>query len=308
MLTLLATSAMAAVLCGDQIAVVQAEPPAVVRRAPLPAAGIALFAAPDGRLVVPLTATDATAVVAVDGSARTWEGRLFPLFFDEIDRMLAVFPGQLVTLSYPDRVVIERVLLEGVDGVWRVACSRDGRLAAVVPARDRTQLVMAATRRGGLEVKAQLAAAAEVVTASPDAGYAVAGLADGNLQLVVPGGPSWLGPAGSPGRVTALVITADGRDLLAAVSQGGSGAFASHRIDPGGDEPLRLRRVTPLAAPVLGLAYADHDTLFVLTPEGVSVYTRRGRRFEGSVSLEGGTEIVALPGVARSLGPEWSDD
>lgn len=308
MLTLLATSAVAAVLCGNQVAVVQAEPPTVVRRTQLPESGIALFAAPDGRLVVPLNSLDATAIVTAEGSARTWEGRLFPLFFDEIDRMLAVFPGQLVTLSYPDRVVIERVPLQGIDGVWRAACSRDGRLAAIVPARDRTKMVLTATRRGGLEATAQLAAAAEVVTAAPDAGFAVAGLADGNLQLVVPGGPTWLGPAGSAGKVTSLAITADGRDLLVSLAGKGAGAFVSHRIDPGKEEPLRLRRVTRLAAPVLGLAFAADDSLFVLTPEGVSVYTRRGRRFEGSVSLEGGTEIVALPGVARSAMPEWSED
>jgi len=307
MLHLLATAATAAVLCGGEIALVQAEPPEIVRRLPLPGTGATLFAAPDGRMVVPLAGADATVVVGGDGPPERWEGRLFPLFFDEVDRMVVVFPGTLATLSYPERVVLERVPLTGVEGAWRAACSRDGRLAAVVPAHDRTSLVLSGTRRDGADARAALAAPAQVVAVAPDAGFAVAGLVDGTLQLVVPGGPSWIGTAGGRGRVTALAIADDGRELIAGTAADGAGAVAGHTVDEGKEAPLRLRRVSELDAPVIGLALASDGTLFVLTPEGVTVLARRGRRQVGTVSLAGGTELVALPAAPRSLAPKWDE-
>jgi hypothetical protein len=299
--------AVAAVLCEREVAVVRTDPLTVVARSPLPAPGVALFAAPDARVVVPLEGSDGTAVVQADGSVRRWPGRIFPLFFDEVDRMYVVVPGLVMTLAYPERVEIERARVTGLGGVWRAACSRDGRLVAIVPAGgQRRELVLAEPRPGGIVTHVKLAETAELVAVAPDGAWVVVAGRGGELELVSPDGPGWHGKVGTAGAIEAFAVSADGRDLAVVLSVAGGGALAGMRIDPERDAPLRIKFVTVLANPPNGVAFAGDDVL-VTTADGVVWLRRRGRKVAGSMALTGARAISVLPASPQSTVPAWSD-
>jgi len=131
--SVLLAAALAAVLCPHEVVFVDTGTGAIVRRVDLAADGVAVFAAPDRRVVVPLATGDRTVVVEASGKVEHWQGRVFPMFFADFDRMHVVLPGALATLSYPERISLLQIPLPGVAGARREACSADGRLVAVVP-------------------------------------------------------------------------------------------------------------------------------------------------------------------------------
>ncbi|HUK14131.1 MAG TPA: hypothetical protein VLW17_12585, partial [Thermoanaerobaculaceae bacterium] len=167
-------AAVAAVLCPGQVAFVDLSAGEVVRRVAIPVDGAALFAAPDGRVVVPARDADATVVVAPAGRVERWKGRLFPLFFDQPDRLHTVLPGALATLSYPERLPLARIELPGVDGARRAATSSDGRLVAIVPAPPpAASLVLVAALEGSGGRALALGGDAVRLAVAPDGGFAI---------------------------------------------------------------------------------------------------------------------------------------
>jgi len=300
-------AAVAAVLGSREVVMVQVAPLAVVSRAALPAEGIAIFAAPDGRLVVPLAGLDATAIVQPDGTLRQWPGRLFPLFFDEVDRMYALVPGLITTLAYPERVEIERAPVDGLGGVWRAACSRDGRLVAIIPAAgERRELIFAEPRPGGAVVRAGLTGTGEFVVVAPDAAWAIVATAEGGLELVAPTGPAWHGRVAAAGELSALSLSEGGDDLLVGMKHADGGLLVGFRVEPGKPEPLRRKFSTPIDQPPVGVATAGADVL-VTTSSGVVWLVRGGRKLGGSLALAGARGLAIVPDVPRSVAPAWSD-
>ncbi len=309
MLALAALAATAAVLCGPDVVLVRTDGPAVVRRAALPGEGVAVFAAPDRRVFVPLAATDQTAVVAADGTVSTVEGRFFPLFFDEPDRMLAVLPGSLLLASYPERLPLERMPLAGVTGAWRAACSRDGRMAAVITAGEgRRVLVLAGTRPGTPVARVGLPAPATALAVAPDGGWVAVGLEGGRVCLASLGRPGAVSaPVAVGGEVGAVAVSADGRVVVAgARTSGGGGSIVGLAVRTDAEDPLKVRFSTPLPAGVRDVAVTA-DGVVAVAGEGLAVLDKGGRRLKGMVPLSGPSMVVVLPERATSTVPAWSD-
>jgi len=181
-------AAMAAVLGGGEVVFVDTVAGRVVSRVALGAEGAAVFAAPDGRVVVPMADTDATLVIPREGAAERWAGRVFPLFFDQSDRMHVVSTGRVTTLSYPERLPLARIEVAFLAGARRAAVSSDGRLVVVIPVGGpASSLVVVATGPTGGVSRVELPADARAIAVAADGNWFVAGLADGRVALVLPG-------------------------------------------------------------------------------------------------------------------------
>jgi len=279
----------------------------VARSARLPADGLAVFAAPDGRAVVPLSAEDATAVVDTSGKVESWPGRLFPLFFADFDRMHAVLPGALVTLSYPERVQIARLPLAGVPGARRAACSADGRLVAIVPAAPGVNaLVLVAALEGGDTSRVELDGDATAVALHPEGAFALTATGGGVVEVAGEGRSRPLGMIDLGGEVRALAFTADGRGALAGCANGSAGAIVGIRVDPAAKSPLKERFRTPLPRGVVAVA-AGEDEVVALTDDTLVVLSADGKRVRRRIAVAGGTDVALLPTRPRSAVPAWSD-
>ena len=299
-------AAVAAVLAPEKVVFVSTADGAVVQTVRLPGRGIAIFAAPDQRVVVPLRDEDATAVVAPTGSVERWPGRVFPLFSSEYDRMGVVLPGMLVTLSYPERLPLFRVPLEGVPGAVRAACSEDGRVVALIPsgAGGRT-LVVVAAMEGGTAQTVALAGDATSVVMADESGMAVT--ANGETLEAAALGEMRARPAlGVGGEVRSLCRVPPGGVILAGVEMGGAGGVVGLRVDPKARQPLRELFRTPLPAPVVALAAAEED-LVAVSGDEIVVLARKGRRVARTVTVPGAYDVALLPSTAKSTVPQWGD-
>ncbi len=301
--------AAVAALLPNQVAYVTTDPVAVTATVRLPTPGAALFAAPDGAVLVPLADRDATAVIGPGRSVETWKGRTFPLFFDEIDRMYVVVPGGLMVLSYPERLVLGRSAVQGLDGAYRAACSDDGRVVAAVRPTARRELLVLAPRGDLRTWPTVLTGEADDVVVGPDGGWVLAGLADGALELVPVGAaaPHFVLPVGGAA-VVGLTVTAEGREAAAVVAgrNGEPDRLVTVRVKPGARQPLKVRTDVPLPAPSRAVVAAG-DRLVVATSSGVLVYSRRGKKLEGALDLGPTADLTALPERPRSVVPDWGE-
>jgi hypothetical protein len=305
-MTALATLAVvAAVLSGQSVSFVDAEAAALLVRLPLPGEGAAIFAAPDGRVLVPLLGSDATAVIPLQGKSERWTGRLFPLFFDEFDRMYVILEEEIAALSYPERVSLLRRDVDGVRGAWRAGCSADGRVVAVVPADDRGQLVVLAPRDPRFTRKVALTAAAVAVSVSPDGGWVAVAEQGGNVEVLSSGSADRVAlKIGA--EIKAMALASSGEWLVVATSQGGVFTLTGVRVR-GAAKPLKVRFESSLAEEPRAVALTDKDAL-VVSPPALMIFDQFGRRFRGRVDLEDGRGVAVLPAQVMSVVPDWGDD
>lgn len=173
---------------------------------------VGVFVAPDGALWLPSADSDETVVARPGQPTETVAGRLVPLFFREPDRLYAVFPGELVALSYPERVRIASWPLRHELAPSFAVCSDDGRVVAVLAVAPKVQVVLLFPFDQGQTVTLPLAG-------FPDPQRLA--LSDGFLAV---GGEGRVGvwPVGAtegvltdvPGKVVDVAWAPDGRQLF----------------------------------------------------------------------------------------------
>jgi hypothetical protein len=300
-------AAVAAVLCPHQVVFVDTSKGAVTSTVELPGDGLAVFAAPDGRVVVPLADEESTSVVAASGKVEQWNGRVFPMFFADFDRMHVIMPETLATLSYPERVLLVRMPLAGVGGVRRAACSADGRLVAIVPSgSDDRVLVMVAALEGGALSRVRLSTDAHAAALAPDGAFAVVISTSGSVEVAAAGQPHSLGVLDLQGRASAVVATPDGRGVLVGLARGKGGEIVGLRVDPSAKRPIKERFRTIVRGAVLALAIGE-DEVIATTNEGLVVLSRGGTKVRRELALVGAGEVALLPARPRSAVADWTD-
>jgi hypothetical protein len=305
--TLAALALVVAVVGNGELVVVDTSEPRVLRSVALPGRGVAVFAAPDGRWLVPLEASDETAVVGSGGAVERWRGRLFPLFFDEPDRLHTVMPGLVATLSYPERVLIGRTPVPALQGARRSVCSRDGRVvAAIVPEPAPGSLVLAAA--GGLRTSSVLPLQTEAtsVAVAPAGQWAAVGLTAGGVGVVAFGAESFGGTATLAGPVHAVAATDDGALVLAGVELGAAGALVGLRVDPAKKNVVVEKFATPTEHPVRTVATAGEEVV-ALAGDLVLVFGRNGRQPRGRLEVAGAHGVAIGFEKSRSVVPQWSE-
>lgn len=299
-------AAVAAVLAPERVLFVETTRGVVLRSVELPGVGLAIFAAPDGRVMVPLQGEDGTAVVAPAGNVERWPGRVFPLFFADYDRMHVVLPGVLATLSYPERLMLERVPIEGLPGARRAACSNDGALVAVIPAVSGARaLLLVAALEGGTVRQVELAGDATHVIVAPSGAFVVVASGD-TLAAAVLGEARTRASLRVGGEVRSLCLLPNGRDVIAGLATGAAGELVAMRVDPRAQQPLKERFRTPLGAPAVAVATADEDVA-AISGDALVVLIRGGRRIGRQVVVPGARDVAVLPARARSTVPAWTD-
>jgi hypothetical protein len=300
-------AAVAAVLTPDRVVFVDTVKGAAVRSVELPGEGVAVFAAPDGRALVPLRGEDATAVVSPAGLVERWPGRLFPLFFSQDDRMYVVLQGALATLSYPERLPLERVRLDGLPGAWRGACSWDGETVAIIPAIPGGRVLLLAEVLGVERVlQVGLAGEATHVVLAPTGAFAVTAAAE-SLEVAVAGEPIARPALATGGVVRALCLLPNGWDVVVGLERDGAGAVLVVRADPGSKKtPLKERSRVPLPAPVIAVAAAGEE-IAAISGDQVVMLARGGHKIARQFSLPGAWDIAVLPEKFRSTVPTWGD-
>jgi hypothetical protein len=305
--SMLLAAALAAVLCPHEVVFMDTGTGAVVRRVDLAADGLALFAAPDGRIVVPLATADGTAVVDASGKIERWQGRVFPLFFADFDRMHVVLPGALATISYPERVSLLQIPLPGLVGARRAACSADGRLVAVVPSGpEGNSVTFVAVLEGGSSSHVRLGGEASAIALAPRGDFAVVATGGGVVEVTGTGQAHSLGTVDLAGRVRSLACTADGRGALVGLESRKGGEIVGLRVDISAKEPLKERFRTPLSAGVKAFAVTG-DEVVALAGDVLLVLSADGRKVRRKVTLTGAFGVALLPSRPRSAVPPWSD-
>lgn len=300
-----AMAAVAVVLGSGTVSFVDTAAATVVERVALPGEGAALFVAPDGRVVVPLMADDATVIVQPHGRSERWDGRVFPLFFDEFDRMYVITSGALAALSYPERVPLFSRELTGVSGAWRAGCSADGRIVALVSAADRRRITILSARERTQTRNGSLAAAALAVAVSPDGRWIAVAEEGGTIEVLDSALPQ-AAAVSVGGEIVAMALAPDGQSLIVATSESGAGRLVGLRVR-GAAKPPKQRFVRPLAEAPVGLALAD-DEAVVVTRGSLLVFGKLGRKLLRRIELEGGRAVAVLPAQVTSAVPEWGDE
>ena len=235
-----------------------------------------------------------------------WPGRVFPLFFADWDRMYAVLPGVLATLSYPDRLLLGRVPLEGVSGARRAACSDDGRLVAVIPATPGARVLVLVVALGATVVQpVSLAGEAAHVVVAPTGAFAVIASGD-TLEVAVVGEPAARPGVDVGGEVISLCMAPRGRDVLAGLATGTAGELVGVHVDPKARRPLKEQFRTRLPGPVVAVTAAG-DRVAALSGDSLVVLSGGGLRIGKQVPLAGGRDIAVLPEKGKSTVPAWGD-
>lgn len=300
-------SAVVAVLGPGEVVLVGVESASVRARVPLPEPGAAVFAAPDGAVLVPLTRSDATAVVRVDGRVKVEQGRLFPLFFDEFDRMFVVMPEQLALLAYPQRVTIREIALPGVAAIRHAAVTANGLAVALVGAAPQSPGAWVVVAGGeGRLLPVAVPCLAERVALAPNGEWLAVGCAGGQLALAGIGGAGTQVMAVG-GEIAAMAVDESGRELLLAVAQGdGRGALVRLRIRPGASPPAKERWRQPLPRPPRALAISG-ATVLVLDERGLAVWARGGRRLAGEAAIPEGIGLALLRETVGAMPESWGE-
>ncbi len=297
-------AAVAAVLGDGVVSFVDVAAASLLAERLLPAGGVALFAAPDGRVLVPLEDRDATAVIAANGTTLEWPGRIFPLFFDEYDRMVLVLPGEFAILSYPERVPLVRGPLPLPAGAWRAACSHDGRVVAVVSADDRRRLLLFSPYDPRVSKTVTLQRAAVALSVAPDGSWVAVAEEGGSVELRGSSGTAGT-VATVGGEIRAVAVAKDAGTLVLAVSDGGRGRLVGLAVR-GPTKPLKTRFTSPLDEEPLDVAVTERQAI-VVSSTGVKIFDGLGRRPRTGVALAGGWRVVVVPTHVASVVPDWGD-
>jgi hypothetical protein len=297
--------AVAAVLASDRVVFADTSTGKVLREVVLPGPAVAVFAAPDGRVVLPLAGSDETVVVAPTGALERWPGRVFPVFVDESDRMQIVLPELLLVTSYPERLPILRVPLPGLKTPWRTVATRNGILTAICASPGERRLLVAVTEPGALQRQVRLAGEPRALVMAPHGEWIAVGLAD-SVQAVIGGEPQARPPLRVDGSVRALTVSSDGRDVVAGTAAGGGGTIVFLRVNAKAEKGMKTRDAVPLAAAVDALA-ADGDDILVVSGDALVVLGKHGRKPVRTVAIPGARQIAVLPAQPASIIPQWSE-
>jgi len=303
----IALAAVAAVLGSSEVVFVEVEQRVVLARVALPEPGAAIFAAPDGAVIVPLTHREATAVVRANGRVRVEPGRIFPLFFDEFDRMFVVMPEQLVLLAYPQRVAISQLPLPGLQGVRHASVTANGLAVALIGMGPEGAGVWVVTTTGDVRlVPVSTPCVPQRLVLAPNGEWLGVACAEG--RLAVAGlGSSAVATLPLGGEIAAVAADSSGRELLvAAASAGAQGFLIRLRVRPGAGPTLKERFRIPLPRPPRALATSG-ETVLVLDEHGLGVWERGGRRLAGVVPAAGGSSVVVLREAAGLMPESWGE-
>ena len=296
---------VAAVLTNDSVVFVDTTTAAVLRAVTLPAPAVTLFAAPDGRVLLPLAGSDETAVVSPVGPTERWPGRVFPVFYDEIDRMHVVFPDLLLVMSYPERLPILRVPVTGVPAPWRAACSRNGLLVAICPPPGERRLVLAISEPGAQQSAVALAGEPRSLVATESGAWVAVGFDDG-VEVVFPGEPRGRGRLAVRPDVRSLAVAGDGRDLLVGFGTGDRGGVVTLRVSPKVAAGARERGELLLSGAVSSIAVAAEEVV-VVAGETLVVLGKKGRQVKHVLPLQAARQVALLPARPESAAPLWSE-
>ena len=297
--------AVAAVLTNDSVVFVETTSAAVLRVVTLPAPAVALFAAPDGRVLLPLAGSDETAVVSPVGPTERWPGRVFPMFFDEIDRMHVLFPELLLVMSYPERLPILRVPVAGVPAPWRAACSSNGLLVAVCPPPGERRVVLVVSEPGAEQREARLAGEPRIVVMAPAGNWVALGFEDA-VEIVFPGEPGGRGRIPVRAGVRSLAVVGEGRDLLVGVGDGNRGALVTLRVGAKVEAGAKERDELHLSGAVSSIAAAGEEVV-VVAGESLVVLAKKGRQILHELPLPGARQVALLPARPESAAPLWNE-
>lgn len=296
-----------AVLAKSQVCLVDL-PGGALACSPLPGPGLTVLATPDRKVLVPLRTEDATLRLDPGGRIERWRGRFVPLFFDEADRAYVVFPGELATVSYPDRVVLTRIPLNESAGATCATVSRDGRLVAVSPtgAVPPAVVLVAARERRSLG-RVALPAAAVHMAGVADSDVTVVALADRTVRVVMPELGVLPGGLELPAAATALTVRPDGKVVIVGVSDGPRGLLVRARLGSGARHPLKETSRAEVGGAVRAAAFAGND-LVTLVDERVALRSGRGDKVKGEVVVEGAVAIAVLPQDVGFAVPVWDEE
>ncbi|HPC84607.1 MAG TPA: hypothetical protein P5234_14930 [Thermoanaerobaculaceae bacterium] len=275
------------------------------RTMPLPGFGAAVFVAPDGRAIVPSVSEDATWVLAEGREVERWSGRLMPMFFDEPDRLWALLPGELVLLSYPERLPLRRQGAKGLADVRAAGVSRDGRLVAAVTGGGEAELWLVVGDTQTVR-RVPLPGPASSVAVAAEAELVAAGLETGGVVLVAPELPGLPRRIETPGAVVALGFDGDRKTLLVGCRTGTGGVVVGVRPELRPDRPAKELFRIPLKLPPSQLAVVGKQVL-VLCGDRLLVLGRGGRTLERELEAPGARGMAVLPAEVRSVLPAWSD-
>ena len=265
---------------------------------------MAVMAAPDGSLLVPMAASDDTVRWKPGGPPERITGRLFPLFHDEADRMVVALPGRVVVLSYPERLELRGMNLP-VREVWRAALTRDGQFLVLLAGPEGRELFMLDLPGSQLLGRMTVAQGCRALTMEPQGTWLALGCADGGVH-VVRGGVPGARPIQVAGAVTALAASEDGRFLAIGTREDdGTGTVMVLRMPEREGAPRQVARQA-LTGGVTALAVSG-DQIFAATEYGLSVLARRRLRVQAVVELAGVRELAVMPASGKSLVPSWSD-
>jgi hypothetical protein len=295
--------AVAAVLADDRLVFVETTAGVVLRQVVLPGTPVRLFAAPDGRVLLPLAGSDETVVVSPTGPTERWTGRLFPLFFDEVDRMHVVFPELLLVMSYPERLPILRVPVPGVRAAWRAATTGNGLVVVVCPPRSERRVVIVTAEPGSPQREIALAGEPRLLAIAPDAAWVAVGYEDA-VEVAFSAEPHGRGRIPMRGAVRDLAASADGAELLVALD-GTAAALAELRLSAKHDAGAKVRGELALDGGVASLA-AGGDTVAAVARDRLLVLSKRGTKVVREIPVAGASQVVLLPARPESAVPLWS--
>jgi hypothetical protein len=219
-----------------------------------------------------------------------------------------VIGGELLTVSYPERLVLSRTVLKEVSGGRVAACSANGQLAAVLPAGDGVpSLLLVAPRLHGVLLRVGLPARAISVKVMPDESYAVALLGNGTVAVVSPDLGLLPTELALPGTPTALAIGPDGRRAVLGLAQGTGGWLIGLRMKNDARRTVREAYRVEVGGPVRALALAG-DGLMVLVGDRVELRAKGGRLLLRDLAVPGAYALAVLPEVSRSTIPIWDEE
>jgi hypothetical protein len=297
--------AIVAVLAQDRVVFADAASGKILRQVVLPAPAAAIFAAPDGRVLLPLEGSDETAVVSPVGPTERWRGRLFPVFFDEADRMHITLSELLLVVSYPDRLPILRVPVAGMRAPWRTVSTSNGLMVAICAAPPERRLLMVVAEPGAMQREVALAGEPRALAMGAEGEWVAVGLAD-SVQAAIAGEEAARPPVPVAGTVRAIAASADSRDVLVGVADGAGGRLTLLRVNAKSSPGLKEYDSVVLPGPVTSIAAAG-DEVIAVAGDALVVLVKRGRKVAYELPIPGARQVAVLPAQPTSVLPLWSE-